>query len=90
MTLRADPDPIIVHTTPQRGVTTLIWHAPVAKVEIHVGSPGGQLFAAGGSDGRAQTGPWVTNNMVFYLQDATAGKPTDGSATLAMLPVAIR
>lgn len=90
VTFRADPDPIIVKTTPQLGTTTLIWHAPVAKVAIRLGSPDGKLFAGGGSDGRAPTGAWVTNNMTFYLQDGTAPNPTDRSATLAMLPVAVR
>ncbi|HWF46699.1 MAG TPA: hypothetical protein VG168_06820 [Bryobacteraceae bacterium] len=80
----------MVPTTPRLGVTTLSWHAPVAKVEIHVSSPDGPLFAAGGSDGHAETGRWVTNNMTFYLQDATASKPAALSATLATLPVAVR
>jgi hypothetical protein len=72
------------------GTTTLSWQAPVAKVEIHVGSPDGTLFAAGGNQGLAETGPWVTDNMTFYLQDGTAAKPTDRSASLAILPVAVR
>jgi hypothetical protein len=89
-TFRADPDPIIAATAPGAGVTTLAWHVPVDKAEIHIGSPGGKLFAAGGRDGHAETGPWVTNNMIFYLQDATSGKSNDPSSTLATLPVAVR
>ncbi|MGC2660991.1 MAG: hypothetical protein WA324_23805 [Bryobacteraceae bacterium] len=89
-TFKANPNPIIVHPPTHLGKTTLTWHAPVASVEIHLGSAGGKLFAQGGHDGTAETGDWVSNNMVFYLQDATASKPTDQSATLAMLPVAVR
>lgn len=89
-TFRANPDPIVVPRVPRVGVTTLSWSAPVAKIEIHVNSPDGKLFAAGASEGHAETGAWVTNNMTFYLQDATASKPTDQSATLALLPVAVR
>ncbi|HEX4227390.1 MAG TPA: hypothetical protein VHZ07_01885 [Bryobacteraceae bacterium] len=89
-TFQANPNPIVVSTTPRVGATTLIWHAPVAKVEIHVGSPDGRLFVEGGSDGHATTGRSVTNNTIFYLQDATATKPTGRDAMLAILPVAVR
>lgn len=89
-TFSADPNPIKVSHPPFIGATTLVWHAPVNMVEIHVGSPNGKLFAAGGSDGRAQTGPWVTNNTLFYLQDATVGDAVSRSSTLAILPVAVR
>lgn len=89
-TFSANPNPIMVSATPRIGATTLSWHAPVAKVEIHLGSPDGKVFVSGGSDGHARTGPWVANNTIFYLQDATASNPTDRSATLAILPVAVR
>ena len=89
-TFSADPNPIIVRSNPHVGKTMLRWHAPVDKVEIHLGSAGGKLFAAGGHDGNAETGVWVADNMTFYLQDATSPTPTDKSATLALLPVAVR
>ena len=68
------------------GTTTISWNAPNASyVEIHVGSPDGPLFASGGNLGSAQTGPWVTDGMTFYLQDGA--KPLTASNTLAKLAV---
>ena len=89
-TFSANPNPIRVPHSPFIGVTTLTWHAPVNKVEIHVGAPNGKLFAAGGIDGHAETGAWVTNGMTFFLQDATASDPAGRAATLAILPVAVQ
>lgn len=70
------------------GTTTINWNAPnVSDVEIHLGSPNGPLFASGGNQGSAQTGPWVPDGMTFYLQDVTNGKPLTASNTLATLIV---
>jgi hypothetical protein len=33
------------------------------------------------------TGTWVTDGMVFYLQDASNGNPTAAASTLATLTV---
>jgi hypothetical protein len=79
----ANPNPIV---TSPLGVTTLLWNAPTAtRVEIHVGSPTGPMFAAGSSVGSAATGDWVTDGMVFYLQDVSGGKPLTSANTLAKL-----
>jgi hypothetical protein len=79
----ADPNPLVSFDS---GVTTLSWAAPTAtSVEIHVSSPDGPLFAGGSAAGSAVTGPWVTNGMVFYLQDVSGGKPLTADNTLAML-----
>jgi len=56
-------------------------------VQVRVGSPDGTLFAEGGSTGYATTGNWVTNGMLFYLQDVTGGKPPTPANTLAILIV---
>ena len=81
----ANPNPI---PTPPVGTTTLNWNAPTATtVEIHVGSPTGTLFAGGGSAGSAATGDWVTDGIVFYLQDVSGGKPLTPANTLAQLVV---
>ncbi len=83
----ANPNPI---PTPPVGATTLNWNAPTATVvEIHVGSSTGTLFAAGGSTGSAITGDWVTDGMVFYLQDVSGGKPLTAANTLAQLVVQV-
>jgi hypothetical protein len=65
--------------------TTLQWNAPIGStVQIRVGNPAGTLFAEGGSIGTATTGRWVTNGMLFYLQDITSGKPPTSANTLAV------
>jgi hypothetical protein len=55
------------------GTATLNWSTPssVQYVEIRVGSPSGPLFATGTGSGSATTGAWVTDGMIFYLQNVT-------------------
>ncbi len=85
--LTASPNPITVMGAAD-GITTINWNAPNGSdVEIHVGSPNGPLFASGGNQGSAQTGPWVSDGLTFYLQDVTNGKPLTASNTLATLIV---
>ena len=87
LSLTASPNPIQVTGTAD-GTTTVNWSAPnAANVEVHVVSPNGPLFASGGNQGSAQTGPWVTDGTTFYLQDVTGGKPLTASNTLATLVV---
>ena len=83
--LTASPNPV-----PANGATyvatTLTWSAPGATtVEVHVGSPSGALFAQSGSTGTMATGTWVTNGMIFYLQDVSGGKALIPQNTLATL-----
>ncbi len=86
--LTANPNPIPVAGKVSVGSTTINWIAPDAQVtEIHIGSPNGPLFAGGGNRGSAQTGPWVTDGLTFYLQDVTSGKPLTSDYTLATLVV---
>jgi hypothetical protein len=89
--LIASPNPIIVAGGGAFGMTTITWVAPDAQaIEIHIGSPNGELFATGGRTGSAQTGPWVTDGMTFYLQDVTGGKPLTSANTLARLVVHVQ
>jgi uncharacterized protein (TIGR03437 family) len=89
---QASPDPILVPAGTQFGSTALYWSAPASAVtvEVHVGAPDGALFASGPSVGSAQTGEWVTDGMVFYLQDVTKGKPLTSANTLAVLQVHVK
>ncbi len=83
--LVANPNPIVTLPGQTRGTTTLSWNAPGASVvEVHLNSPTGALFSLSGSTGTATTGPWVTDGMVFYLQDVSQGHPgtTVGTATV--------
>ena len=82
---QASPNPILVAPGTQFGSTTLYWSAPssVLTVEIHVGSPTGPLFAQGPASGNASVSGWVTDGLVFYLQDVTQAKPLTSANTLA-------
>ncbi|MGH9585135.1 MAG: hypothetical protein ACRD4O_19625, partial [Bryobacteraceae bacterium] len=85
-TLSASPDPVPASPS-GLGTTTLNWTSTSNSVEVHVNSPSGPLFAAGGNSGSAATGPWVTNGMTFFLQDASQGTPASSANTLATLTV---
>jgi Bacterial Ig-like domain (group 3)/FG-GAP-like repeat/FG-GAP repeat len=89
--LTASPNPIVVPVATLSGTTAIQWNAAAAQtVEIHIGSPTGILFVAGGGSGSAETGPWVTDGMQFYLQDTSGGKPLTADNTLALLVVPVQ
>ncbi|HEX4229519.1 MAG TPA: hypothetical protein VHZ07_12680 [Bryobacteraceae bacterium] len=88
--LTANPNPILAGPGATTGTTTLSWNVPQSAVEIHVGSPGGTLFGAGGSTGSGTTGNWVTNGMTFYLQDATQGTTTSPNNTIATVTAQVK
>jgi hypothetical protein len=70
-------------------VTTIYWDATempsVSSVEVHMNSPSGILFTAGGQAGSAVTGTWVQNGTTFYVQDVTGGKPLTSANTLSVI-----
>jgi hypothetical protein len=70
-----------IRTNSEFGTTTLIGNTDCAY-DIRVGRPDGALFASGdkGTIG-AQTGNWVNDGMLFYLQPSGS---TDSAATLAV------
>ena len=74
----ADPNPIRVCDGSGLGITALSWQAlGAAATEVHVNAPDGPLLARAGAEGKATTHKWVTEGMVFYLQDVSGGaKPT--------------
>jgi trimeric autotransporter adhesin len=86
--LSASPD----FLAPNPGLVTMDWTAPTPATELHVNSPAGTLFAAGGSSGSAATGDWATAGMTFYLLDSgtklVLGERTilSDTATLAASP----
>jgi hypothetical protein len=88
--ITASPNPA-PHTANGDAITTISWNAPsgVTAVEVHLGSPAGPLFASGGSAGSAVTGPWVSNGMTFYLQDASNGAGSN-STTLGTIVVTVQ
>jgi hypothetical protein len=87
--LTATPNPIISPTT--TGATTIHWDAPqVEAVEIRVGTLHGGLLATGGKSGQAQTGSWVVDGLLFFLQDVTGGKGLFPANTLATVLVRVQ
>ena len=85
--ITASPNPIPVSGNAILGMTTITWLAPSADAaEIHIDSPNGVLFDTG-KRGTAQTGLWVHDGMVFYLQDVSGGKPLTAENTLATVVV---
>jgi len=89
--LTASPNPIPVTGAALLGMTTISWMAPAADaVEVRIGSPNGELLAAGGNRGSVQTGLWVPDGMVFYLQDVSGGKPLSEQNTLATVVVRLQ
>ena len=75
--ISATPNPIVVPAGGSvYGKTVLVWDTAAANqaLEVHVGSPTGPLFARSGSTGSGTTGTWVTDGIVFYLQNVTGGQ----------------
>jgi hypothetical protein len=89
-TFNATPNPVISSDSTHLVQTSVVWSTNVAHVQVHVESPGGRLFTAGGPKGVVPTGKWVRDGMTFYLQDATAADPNSPSATLASLVVTVQ
>lgn len=82
------------------GNATVTWDSPLTtNAEVHIGSPTGPLFTAGGPSGTATASGWVTNGTKFYLVDANTGvvlntaianvqlQPESGYLLLAQNPV---
>jgi hypothetical protein len=88
--ITASPNPAI-HTANGDAIITISWNAPsgVTAVEIRVGAPNGPFFTSGGPAGSAVTGPWVSNGMIFYLQDASNGN-AGNAATLGITAVTVQ
>jgi hypothetical protein len=67
------------------GDSTLTMNADstVSFVEVHVGSPDGPLFYAGSGTGSVTASGWVTDGLVFYLQDVSNHQPLISANTIA-------
>lgn len=80
--ISASPNPV-PHAASGFPMTTISWNAPAATaIEIHVGSPAGTLFAAGGNAGSAPTGAWVMEGLTLFLQNVSSGKALTAANTL--------
>ena len=61
-----------------------------AFVEVRVGSPAGDLFAAARGAGKWTTADWVTDGLVIYLQDVSNGRPLVAQNTIARVKLRVR
>ena len=61
------------------GMTFISWDVTdiADQVEVRVGSPDGDVLTVGEAVGVEETGPWVTDGMVFYLIDQSNGQVLD-------------
>ena len=81
--IAATPNPISVAGN-GLGTALVSWVAPNAdRVEVHVGSPTGPLFAISGNRGWEMTGAWVGDGTAFYLQDVSGGAAASAANTIA-------
>jgi glucose/arabinose dehydrogenase len=82
--IAASPNPIVV-CSGTTGVTQLSWTTSgTSRVEVHIGSPTGSTFAVTGTGSQTRTtGNWVSEGMVFYLQNTSDGLPLTAANTLA-------
>jgi hypothetical protein len=88
--IAASPNPA-VQSSNGDAATTISWTTSGQTwVEVHIGSPNGPLFASSLGAGSAATGPWVSNGMMFYLQNVTGGLPLTAANTLGTVVVNVQ
>jgi len=69
----------------------IAWNAPAAtEVDIRIGAPNGTAMGTQPRYGVTSTGPWVTDGMMFYLQDISGGKPLTPDNTLGTFRAVVR
>jgi hypothetical protein len=85
----ATPDVLSLAPGRGSGRVTLNWQVPgVSQVQIRVGSPyGPPLTGFEAPVGSAETGDWVTDGMVFYLQNASNGDSAGPANTISTVQV---
>jgi glycosyltransferase involved in cell wall biosynthesis len=94
--ITADPNPVWLAGLASRpgkrfGKTTLSWTSRgTQEVQVRVGSPDGPLLSHSGPSGTATTGLWVTDGMVFCLQNVSGQLPLTWVNTLAVVRVGVR
>lgn len=90
VTFWAPKNPVLADST-GLGQATLAWNAPEASlVELRIGAPDGVNMGSHGNYGTTTTGQWVSNEMTFYLQDISDGKPLTSDNTLGTVRIYVR
>lgn len=85
--ITAFPNPIRIDNSPVGKTTLAYTFFENAPVEIHVSAPNGPLFARPSKSGDSETGEWVTDGMVFFLQDVSDNNPLTKEHTLASVTI---
>lgn len=90
-TFYANPNPITADAGRSTGKTTLYWNQPAySQLMILVGSPTGPpMTGILPNQGSNDTGDWVSDQMTFYLQDASSGSATGANRTVGMVTVSV-
>lgn len=69
----------------------LAWNAPgTTELDIRIGAPDGTTMGTQPRYGTTSTGQWVTDGMMFYLQDISGGKPLSAENTLGTIRATVR
>jgi hypothetical protein len=96
--ITANPNPILIYDqfadrspgSSLIGTTQLSWTSRGTEVvEVHVDAPDGPLLSCTGPAGAAPTGRWVSDGMLFYLQNVSGGKPLTSANTLDIVKVSV-
>jgi peptidoglycan/xylan/chitin deacetylase (PgdA/CDA1 family) len=90
-TIQAIQNPVEVSDWDQPAAVTLSWTCDeAADVEVRVGAPDGPVLSRTRGPGKATTSEWVRDEVTFFLQDVTDGKPLDRAHTLATVAVTVK
>ncbi len=88
--ISAHPNPIEISDNSGVGKTTLSWISrDTEKVEVHVDLPDGQIFHRTGPSGSKSTENWVSDHMIFLLQDVSNNLPLTSANTLSKVVVKV-
>ena len=69
---------------------TLRWTSTLDAVEVRVGAPDGPLLSRTAGSGETTTGNWVSDGMLFFLQNVSGGLPLTLSHTIDVVRVAAK
>jgi hypothetical protein len=76
---------------PHLAAITVSWTVSrIDTLEVRVGTPDGLLLSRAHASGTVTTGEWVSDGMLFYLQDVSGGAPLTLAHTLDAVSVALR
>ena len=89
--ITAAPNPLVLRGELVPRQTGVFWTSSgTEQVEVRVGAPDGPVLSrTGPGRQREQTGEWVQDGLVLYLQDVSDGGGADGVRTLATVTLRV-